>query len=122
MGEPTFIISLNSIYHMLSQLFFLNGSIGSATSHPIFKESLFNLNVVPVIYDGIWDEDKIREFTKDENREGFVVRVADSFSYGDFRKALAKYVCKKFRTELNDNPNFHWRYKPFKLNKLKETQ
>lgn len=81
---------------------------------------LLELNVVPVIYDGIWNEKIIRGLTKDDNREGFVVRIADSFSYGDFRKALAKFVCGKFRKQLDENTNFHWRYRPFELNKVKE--
>jgi len=81
---------------------------------------LLELDVVPVLYDGIWDEEKIRTLTKDESREGFVVRIADSFPYRDFRKALAKFVCKKFRKTLDENTNFHWRYRPFELNKIKE--
>lgn len=81
---------------------------------------LLELNVVPVLYDGIWDEEKIRSFTKSDTREGFVVRIADSFPYGDFRKALAKFVCGKFRETLDENTNFHWRYRPFELNKIKK--
>jgi len=88
----------------------------------VFWAKLLELNVVPVLYDGIWDEEVIRGFTKDDNREGFVVRIADSFSYGDFRKALAKFVCGKFRKKLDEDTNFHWRYRPFELNKLKEKQ
>ena len=82
--------------------------------------SLLDLKLVPILYDGIWDEDLIKSLTKDDNREGFVVRIADRFSYGDFRKSVAKFVGKKFRKELDENSNFHWRYRPFELNKIKE--
>jgi hypothetical protein len=82
--------------------------------------SLLDLNVVPVLYDGLWNETKIKGFISDDSREGFVVRIADSFSYGDFRNSVAKFVHKKFRQELDENSNFHWRYRPFKLNKIKE--
>ena len=54
---------------------------------------LLDMPHVPVIYDGIWDEAKIRALSFDSNRvEGYVVRVADSFSYGEFRKSVAKFV------------------------------
>jgi len=56
---------------------------------------LFNIVSVPVLYDGIWDEKKIREIEKTldfEKDEGYVVRLAESFTYGQFRNSIAKYV------------------------------
>ena len=58
---------------------------------------LFNITPVPVLYDGIWDEKKLREIEKSlswEKHEGYVVRLADSFSYGEFKNSIAKYVRK----------------------------
>lgn len=60
---------------------------------------LFGIPTVPVIYDGIWDE-KLIQSLYDEKRdwgskEGYVVRVACSFHYKDFRKVVAKYVRPK---------------------------
>ena len=54
------------------------------------------LPLVPVLYDGIYDEDKIKSlyqptFNGDE-MEGFVVRLADGFHYRDFRWCVGKYV------------------------------
>jgi hypothetical protein len=56
---------------------------------------LLGLTHVPVLYDGIWDETKIRaiektlDFKKDE---GYVVRLASEFKYGDFKTSVAKWV------------------------------
>lgn len=60
--------------------------------------SLFGITPVPVLYDGIYDENKIKglyDSKKDwESCEGYVIRVADGFSYGDFRNKVAKFVRK----------------------------
>jgi hypothetical protein len=56
-----------------------------------------NIQSVPVLYDGIYDETKIKALYNKENwqsKEGYVIRIADKFSYGDFRKSAAKYVRK----------------------------
>ena len=56
---------------------------------------LLNVTPVPVMYDGIWDEKKIRDLEKQldfKKDEGYVVRIADGFKYGDFRKSVAKFV------------------------------
>lgn len=52
------------------------------------------LGIEPVqeLYRGIWDEEKIRGLVPGEKREGFVVRLAGSFSYEDFAQAVAKWV------------------------------
>lgn len=58
---------------------------------------LFNITPVPVLYDGIWDEKKLREIEKSlswEKNEGYVVRLADAFPYGEFKNSIAKYVRK----------------------------
>lgn len=58
--------------------------------------SLFGLPIVPVLYDGVWDERAVKavynEKTDWNAREGYVVRLARSFSYAEFKKAVAKYV------------------------------
>ena len=58
--------------------------------------ALLDLQTVPVLYTGTWDEGVIRSlytptFDGDE-MEGYVVRLADSFPYGAFRRSVAKYV------------------------------
>ncbi len=56
---------------------------------------LLGVTPVEVLYDGIWDEKKIRALCEGINtsvEEGAVVRIADSFKYGDFKSSIAKYV------------------------------
>jgi hypothetical protein len=51
---------------------------------------------VPVLYDGMWDEDLIHGLHRPtyggDPMEGFVVRRADRFHYADFRYNVGKYV------------------------------
>jgi len=55
------------------------------------------LDIVPVkvLYDGIYNENILKQIAKDQNPkliEGYVCRVADGFSYEDFGTHVAKYV------------------------------
>lgn len=56
---------------------------------------LLGIEPVPIIYSGKWDVKKIRalekhiDFTK---HEGYVVRLADSFTFGQFKNSVAKFV------------------------------
>jgi len=58
--------------------------------------ALLDLPTVPVLYVGPWDEALIRSLYQptfaDDEMEGYVVRLADAFAYGDFRTSVAKYV------------------------------
>lgn len=56
---------------------------------------LLDVPLVPVLYDGIFDAKKIQEICNSIDTsvsEGAVMRLADSFGYGEFRKSVAKYV------------------------------
>lgn len=59
---------------------------------------LLGITSVPVIYDGIYDEKAIRalyDSKKDwATREGYVLRLADSFHYSEFRQSVGKFVRK----------------------------
>lgn len=57
--------------------------------------ALLNIQSVPVLYDGVWDEQRIKAIGDQLNfdhSEGYVVRLADSFTYADFPKSIAKFV------------------------------
>ena len=58
--------------------------------------ALLDIPVVPVLYDGIWNENHIKglfnETYNGNECEGFVVRIADKFEYCNFRKSVAKFV------------------------------
>ena len=66
---------------------------------------LLELITVPVIYEGIWNIEKINEnfkkfdsfdgidiITKEKTQEGWVARISGSFNYNDFAKNVAKMV------------------------------
>lgn len=69
---------------------------------------LLGLELVPVLYDGIYDEGLIKELWSQNDwgkSEGYVVRTADEIAYGDFRRKAAKFV-REGHVQTRD----HWRY------------
>jgi len=80
---------------------------------------ILGLEMVPVIYDGIYDKDSIIEaFSNHEKtNEGYVVRIADEFNYIDFRRSVAKFVRPEFRQLIN-NSHGHWISKKIEVNTL----
>lgn len=57
--------------------------------------NLLGIKNVPVLYDGIWNEAHIKGLWNEEKwntSEGYIVRLADQFPYGEFRKSVAKFV------------------------------
>ena len=53
------------------------------------------LQTVPVIYEGIYDEQKIKSIASEvveRGGEGIVVRICDSFHYDSFSTSVAKFV------------------------------
>ena len=100
-GENLF--AKHSIQYNNLPSYFLGFSIWDETNNCIpwddtkFYFEALGIVPVPVIYDGPWDETMIRSLYKDEdweNVEGYVVRVADGFSYKDFKNKVAKFVRK----------------------------
>lgn len=78
------------------------------------------LDTVPVLYRGLWDEDAVRScFTGksqfEGEQEGFVVRLAASFSHTDFARSVAKFVRPHHVTPTTE----HWFRKPVTLNGLR---
>lgn len=56
---------------------------------------LLGVTEVPVLYEGVYDEQVIKSLCIDEStQEGYVVRLAGEFFYKDFQKSVAKYVRK----------------------------
>ena len=80
---------------------------------------LLNLTHVPVLYEGLWDEELIRKLYKPvrENHfmEGFVVRNAEKFDYNDFGKNVAKFV-RKGHVQTDE----HWMTQEVVPNKLRK--
>lgn len=80
---------------------------------------LLGITPVPVLYDGIFDEKLIQGLydpVRDRaTREGYVVRIADSFSYSDFGNKVAKYVRARHVTS-----NEHWMHSEIIKNGLRD--
>ena len=56
---------------------------------------MLGITPVPVLYDGIYDEKLIKTLYSFQNWatvEGYVIRIADDFSYGQFRHSVVKFV------------------------------
>ena len=79
--------------------------------------SLLNIQSVPVLYDGIFDENIIKKLmdTKDLTKtEGYVLRNKKSFTYAEFRYNVAKYVRKNHIQTVK-----HWMHgQPIEKNNL----
>lgn len=71
--------------------------------------NLLELKLVPTLYRGIYDEEKIlneyinRKSWDNNEIEGFVVRLTSEFSYGEFATSVAKFV-----RENHVQTNKHW--------------
>jgi hypothetical protein len=61
---------------------------------------MLGLTTVPLIYRGVWDAAKVRALYQPQfegsDMEGYVVRLARRFSYGEFRRSLGKFVRPNF--------------------------
>lgn len=79
---------------------------------------LLGLNIVPILFEGIYDEQKIKSlcsnFFQGNELEGYVLRLADSFSYRDFKKYNVKYVRQNHVQTYG-----HWSHRIINVNKLK---
>jgi hypothetical protein len=76
---------------------------------------LLGLKHVPIIWRGIFDEEFLRNYKFDtEKQEGYVVRLADGFKYEDFGLSIAKMV-----RIGHVNTSNHWMNEKVIPNKLK---
>lgn len=69
---------------------------------------LLDITPVPLLYDGLFDEKAIRALWTPSvwsHCEGYVVRRADSFSYGEFRTKVGKFVRPRHNQTVP-----HWRH------------
>jgi hypothetical protein len=120
------LYAVHSIEYSELTSYFMSFSIWMDNTCLSWDESLeyfqiLGMDVVPVFYDGVYDQKLIRdEFKKYENsHEGYVIRLADEFKYGDFRKSVGKFVRPEFRQIVNSSHG-HWISKKIEVNKLKQ--
>lgn len=81
--------------------------------------NLLGLTTVEVIYDGIYNKELIIKSFEPfkETEEGYVIRIADSFTYSEFRNSIAKFVRPEFKQMVDDSTD-HWQTKKIIPNKL----
>ena len=85
----------------------------------VYWADLLGLATVPVLARGQWDEERVRAFDDvsesrfGRQREGYVVRRANSFHYRAFRRSVAKFV-RKDHVQTDD----HWKSRPVQPNQL----
>ena len=73
-----------------------------------------DLVTVPEIERGIFNGDRLQSLIFDTNKiEGYVVRLASSFSYGDFDRSVAKWV-----RESHVQTDEHWMHKAVVPNQM----
>ena len=68
---------------------------------------LLQIESVPVLYYGIYDEKIIKSLWNPINyhtKEGYVIRIADEFSYNDFKNSVGKFV-----RENHVQTDRHWK-------------
>ena len=77
---------------------------------------LLGLQSVPVLYEGIYDEEKIKSlYLEESSMEGYVIRLRESFPYKNYRFSTGKFVRKN-----HVQTDQHWLDQPLVANKLVE--
>ena len=81
--------------------------------------NLLNLKTVPILYQGSWDEVKIKSCYTGiskygDTQEGYIVRMADSFHSNAFSKSIAKFV-REGHVQPDDS---HWTKRNIKFNEV----
>lgn len=111
-------------YEKLPSYFFVFGIYdekGEALSWNDTKEysKMLGLETVPTLYDGVWDEDAIKQVHTGKSSfgntaEGYVVRTAGSFPADEFSENVAKFV----RSGHVGNDEEHWKNRKIVRNEL----
>ena len=108
-----------STYFMLFSIWMDNKCL--SWDETVEYAQILGLETVPVIYDGIYDKEKIIKAFEpyEQTNEGYVVRIADEFNFIDFRRSIAKFVRPAFRQIVDDSTG-HWMSKKVEANGLKK--
>jgi hypothetical protein len=121
-GENLF--AMHSIYYQELETYFYLFSIWDENDRCLSWDEteewaeMLELTTAPVLYRGMFDEEKIIElYTKQSvlggEQEGYVIRLADGFQYDDFKQSVGKFV-RKNHVQTDD----HWLSKPIVANGL----
>jgi RNA ligase len=116
----------HSIHYSNLNSYFLGFSIWDETNRCLSWDEtiewfqLLDIEPVRVLWRGTFDEELIRRLYTPENRdqeEGYVVRVAESFSYGQFQNSVAKFVRKN-----HVHTHGHWMREIITVNGIKKNK
>lgn len=114
----------HTVYYDNLPSYFMMFSIWDKLKCLSWKETLeyaelLEIETVPVIFEGKYNLKEINsEFEKYKaNHEGYVIRLSDEFTYGNFRKSVAKFVQPEFRNQVNE-AHGHWISKKIIPNQL----
>lgn len=112
------------VYNNLKSMYYAhsiwNGSTCLSWKDTVAIAKLFEISMSDIIYIGPYSKTKILnnyekyKKTSEDDVEGFVVRLYDSFTYDDFSYSVNKYVDESFQV-----PDTHWRHAEKVKNKLK---
>lgn len=118
------VYAKHSIFYKNLESYFFMFSIWNDKNHCLGWDEtvewakLLDINTVSVLYDGMWDEEHIKslynEKYEENDMEGYVVRLKDSFPYHNFKKSVAKFV-RKSHVQMNQ----HWLRTQLTPNSLK---
>lgn len=90
---------------------------------------MLGLITAPVLYRGIWDEEKVRACwtgistaSPGDPQEGYVVRLASSFHYDAQDSALESSFTAKYVRAKHVQTDAHWLEKPVQPNLLRKSE
>lgn len=120
-----YLFAKHSIYYENLPSYFMVFSIWNGEQCLSWEDTVkrckeLNLITVPVLYEGIYDKNKIYEAIKEVtngNGEGIVMRLASSYSYDNFNNSIIKYVRSNHVTT-----DEHWSNQKIIQNILKNKQ
>lgn len=78
---------------------------------------LLGITSVPVVYDGLYNEKILHDIEKTlnfEQNEGYVIRLANTFLFNDFKNSIAKYV-----RSSHVKTDKYWRHEKLISNRMK---
>lgn len=110
-------------YQFLSTYFYVFGIFNDkeclSWDETVEYAKLLDLETVPVLYHGIWDEEKIKacftEKVNNDEQEGYVIRLASSYLIEDSENSICKWVRKNHITCSE-----HWMSERIIPNKLSD--
>jgi hypothetical protein len=109
--------ALNSYFHVFG---IFEGNLSLSWDEVEAYSEMLGLQTVPVLYRGVWDEQAVKACYTGTSRyggvqEGYVVRLARSFTIDEYPVALAKFV----RQGHVDPNSKHWAHTTIIPNRLR---